>query len=435
MSMVAAQALLLRASPGGALRGRVAVPGDKSLSHRALILGALAGGETWIEGLAESEDVLRTAAAVRALGAGVSRVGEAIWTVRGAPWRTPDAPIDCGNSGTTARLLMGAVACRDLTATFTGDASLGARPMARVLDPLRAAGACVSPGDTLPVTISGRPLRAIRHRSPVASAQVKSALLLAGLGGGPVEVTEPLRSRDHMERMLAAFGCDVAVEGNTVRLGPNRTLQGTDVVVPGDPSSAAFLLVAALLVQGSEVTVRGVLMNPLRTGLFETLQAMGADLGVANRATLGGEAMADVTARHGLLRGVEVPAERVPGMIDEYPLLAVAAAFASGRTVMHGLGELRVKESDRLAAIVEGLASCGVKAEVEGDSLSVEGGPVAGGATIATRGDHRIAMSFLTLGLAARAPVAVDRPEMIATSFPGFASLMVSLGADLGAPG
>jgi 3-phosphoshikimate 1-carboxyvinyltransferase len=354
--------------------------------------------------------------------------------VRGAPWRTPDGPIDCGNSGTTARLLMGAVAGRDLTATFTGDASLSARPMGRVLDPLRAAGASISPGDRIPVTISGRPLRGIWHRSPIASAQVKSALLLAGLAGGPVAVTEPLRSRDHLERLLAAFGCDVESEGSTVRLGRNRALRGTDVIVPGDPSSAAFPLVAALLVRGSEVTVRGVLMNPLRTGLFQTLLEMGAELDFANRATVGGEEMADVTARHSLLRAVAVPAERVPAMIDEYPVLAVAAAFAAGRTIMHGLGELRVKESDRLAAIVDGLTRCGVSAETGGDSLIVEGGGVAGGATIATQGDHRIAMSFLALGLAARAPVAVDRPEMIATSFPGFAALMALLGANIGAP-
>lgn len=425
----------LQAAPGGPLRGHIAVPGDKSISHRALILGALAEGETRIEGLSEGADVLATAAALRAFGVEVTRTGEGSWLVRGAPWHSPEVPIDCGNSGTTARLLMGAVACRPLNVTFIGDASLSARPMARVLEPLRAAGVRVSPGNRLPVTIGGRLLPGIRHDAPHASAQVKSALLLAGLlGDGPVEVTEPMKSRDHTERMLAAFGCDVEVEGNTVRLGPNRRLTGTDLMIPGDPSSAGFPLVAALLVPGSGVTVHGLLMNETRTGLFRTLLEMGADIDFANRRSVGGEDIADVTARHSPLRAVEVPAERVPSMIDEYPILAMAAAGATGRTIMHGLGALRVKESDRLAAILQGLTRCGVRAEVTGDSLIVEGGEIAGGATVRSRGDHRIAMSFLVLGLAARAPVAVDAPEMIATSFPGFAELMASLGADIGAP-
>ena len=423
--------MLLQASPGGPLRGHVAVPGDKSISHRALILGALAEGETRIEGLSEGADVLATAAALRAFGAEVVRTGEESWTVRGGPWRAPDAPVDCGNSGTAARLLMGAAAGFPIEMTFTGDASLSARPMERVLAPLRLMGARTT-GDRLPVTLRGGGLTRIDYRSPHASAQVKSAILLAGLqAAGEVAVTGPAQSRDHTERLLRAFGCDVDVNGNRVSLGANRRLTGTEIMIPGDPSSAAFPLVAALLVPGSGVTVHGVLTSELRTGLFRTLLEMGADIDFANRRTVGGEEVADVTARHSALRGVEVPADRAPSMIDEYPILAMAAACASGRTIMHGLGELRVKESDRLAAIVEGLRRCGVRAEAVGDSLIVEGGAVAGGAIVRTGGDHRIAMSFLVLGLAARAPVAVDAPEMIATSFPGFTALMASLGAEI----
>jgi 3-phosphoshikimate 1-carboxyvinyltransferase len=432
MSAVAAQGLL-RAAPGGPLRGHVAVPGDKSISHRALILGALADGETRIEGLSEGRDVLATAAALRALGADVARLGDGHMRVRGAPWRSPHVPLDCGNSGTAARLLLGACAGFPIEVTFTGDASLRSRPMDRVLAPLRLMGARTSDGDRLPVTIQGGGLTEIDYRSPHASAQVKSAILLAGLHAeGEVSVIEPTRSRDHTERLLRVFGCDVTVDGNTVRLGRNRRLTGTDLMIPGDPSSAAFLLVAGLLVPGSGITVHGLLMNELRTGLFRTLIEMGADLDFANRRLVGGEEVADVTTRHSRLRGIEVAAARAPAMIDEYPILAIAAACAMGRTVMHGLGELRVKESDRLAAIVAGLTRCGVRAEAVGDSLIVEGGEVAGGATMTTRGDHRIAMSFLVLGLAAQQPVAVDAPEMIATSFPGFAALMASLGANLG---
>ena len=425
---------LLRARPSGPLRGHAAVPGDKSISHRALILGALAEGETRIEGLPESADVLATAAALRAFGVDVTRAAEGCCTIRGSQWRAPGAPIDCGNSGTAARLLMGAAAAFPIDVTFTGDASLSARPMDRVLAPLRLMGIRAN-GHRLPLTIHGGGLQGIDYQSPHASAQVKSAILLAGLNAeGEVSVTEAAKSRDHTERLLPAFGCDVEVEDDTIRLGPNRRLTGTDIMIPGDPSSAAFPLVAALLVPGSDVTVHGVLMNPLRTGLFRTLLEMGAALNVANRRLVGGEEVADVTARHSPLRAVDVPADRVPSMIDEYPVLAVAAACATGRTVMHGLAELRVKESDRLAATVAGLGRCGVHAEVAGDTLIVEGGEVPGGATVASDGDHRIAMSFLVLGLAARAPVTVDRPEMIATSFPGFAELMASLGAAIGAP-
>jgi len=431
---------LLSAVPGGALRGHVAVPGDKSISHRALILGGLAEGETRIEGLLEGRDVLDTAAAVRALGAQVARVAEATWVVRGAPWCTPDGPIDCGNSGTGARLLMGAAAGFPIEATFTGDASLRSRPMARVLEPLRHMGARTGERDRLPVTIRGGGLGGISWHSPHASAQVKSVILLAGLQAkGAVTVIEPAKSRDHTEKMLQAFGCDVEVEGNAVRLGKNRRLTATDIMVPGDPSSAAFPLVAGLIVPGSEVTVYGVLMNPLRTGLFETLLEMGGDLSFDNLRTVGGEEVADVTARHSVLNAVEVDPERAPRMIDEYPILAVAAAHATGQTMLHGLGELRVKESDRLAAIIAGLRRCGVSAGLIGDArwgdtLMIDGcdGPCAGDATVRTHGDHRIAMSFLVLGLAARAPVAVDGAEMIGTSFPGFGSLMASLGAEIG---
>jgi 3-phosphoshikimate 1-carboxyvinyltransferase len=429
---------LLRASPGAALRGHMAVPGDKSISHRALILGGLADGKTRIEGLLEGQDVLHTADAVRALGATVTRLSEGVWTVRGAAWRSPGQPIDCGNSGTGARLLMGAAAGFPIIATFTGDRSLRARPMRRVLEPLRRMGADVAQSDLMPVTIRGGGLRAILHRSPAASAQIKSAILLAGLNArGPVEVIEPAPSRDHTERMLRAFGCEVESAGTSARLGARRRLTATGIMVPGDPSSAAFPLVAALIAPGSEVTVHGILANPLRTGLFETLIEMGADLSFANRRDVGGEEVADITARSSLLTAVEVDAARVPSMIDEFPILAIAASFAAGRTAMHGLAELRVKESDRLAVIVAGLRRCGVPAAMVGDTLLVDGrdGPPAGGAEIASHGDHRIAMSFLVLGLASREPVAVDEAGMIGSSFPGFARLMRSLGARIGRPG
>jgi len=425
----------LTAAPGKGLAGHIAVPGDKSISHRALILGGMAEGETRIEGLLEGQDVLNTAAAVRALGAKVTRLGEGLWTVQGGEWHSPARPIDCGNSGTGVRLLLGAAAGYAIEATFTGDASLQGRPMKRVLDPLRQMGAETGDGDRLPVTIRGGNLRGISYRSPTASAQVKSAILLAGLrAAGEVEVIEPARSRDHSEKMLRAFGCDVETDGNKVRLGAKRRLKATDIMVPGDPSSAAFPLVAALIVPDSEVTVYGVLTNPLRTGLFDTLLEMGADLSFANRRTVGGEEVADVTARTSTLTAVEVDPERVPSMIDEFPILAAAAACAAGQTLMHGLAELRVKESDRLAAILAGLRRCGVPAAIVGDTLMVDGcdGPCPGGADVATHGDHRIAMSFLVLGLACRLPVAVDEAEMIGTSFPGFADLMTSLGARIG---
>lgn len=425
------------ATASSALGGTIDVPGDKSMSHRALILGALADGTTRISGLLEGQDVLDTAAAVRAFGATAERLGPGEWRVTGAPWRSPAAPVDCGNSGTGVRLLMGAAASFDLEAVFTGDGSLTHRPMERVMAPLRAMGARfeASEGGRLPVHLRGGKLGGIRFRNEKASAQVKSAILLAGLrSDARVEVLEPTPSRDHSENMLRAFGCDVEVEespdGRLVRLGGRRSLTATTLEIPGDPSSAAFPLVAALILPGSAVTVRSVMMNPLRTGLFTTLSEMGADLGLNNRCRLSGEGIADVTARYVPLRGIEVPAERAPSMIDEYPILAVAAAFARGRTVMHGLAELRVKECDRLAAMLGGLTACGVEAWHEGDTLIVEGrgDPPSGGAQVAAHDDHRIAMSFLVLGLASAYPVSVDSAGMIGTSFPGFAAMMRSIG-------
>ena len=418
-------------SPSGALRGTVNVPGDKSISHRALILGGLGSGETRITGLLEGDDVLHTAKAVRAFGAEVERLGAGEWRVCGAEWHSPSAPVDCGNSGTGARLLMGAAAGFPIEVTFTGDASLSSRPMERVLGPLRAMGAGTE-GSTLPVTIRGGALHGLSFVNEKASAQVKSAILLAGLRAvGDVEVVEPAPSRDHSENMLRAFGCEVETVGGTIRLGGQRKLTGTDVVVPGDPSSAAFPIVAALIVPGSEVTVQNVMVNPLRTGLLTTLREMGADVSFTNERDEGGEKVADVTVRASALHGVEVPPSRAPSMIDEYPILGVAAAFATGRSVMHGLAELRVKESDRLAAIIAGLRACGVDARDEGDSLIVEGfgGPPPGGGDVRAHHDHRIAMSFLVMGLASRQPVTVDSADMIATSFPDFVALMRSLGA------
>ena len=413
------------------LSGTIDVPGDKSMSHRALILGGLASGETRISGLLEGDDVLHTADAVRAFSADVERLSPGEWRVGGSDWHSPVAPVDCGNSGTGARLLMGAAAGFPISATFTGDASLSTRPMERVLAPLRAMGARTE-GSTLPVTIRGGDLHGIRFVNEMASAQVKSAILLAGLrAAGEIEVVEPAPSRDHSENMLRAFGCEVEKDGDVIRLGRERHLTGTSVSIPGDPSSAAFPIVAALIVPGSCVTIRNVMVNPLRTGLFTTLREMGADLRLENERMHGGEAVADLTASTSELCALEVPAKRAPSMIDEYPILAVAAAFASGRTVMHGLAELRVKESNRLAAIVAGLQACGVDAHEEGDSLIVEsrGSAPTGGAKVSAHHDHRIAMSFLVLGLATQQPVSVDGADMIATSFPTFVALMRSLGA------
>ena len=427
----------LHTSASHGLHGQIHVPGDKSMSHRALILGGLADGETWIEGLLEGEDVINTAKAVRAFGATVDRASNGKWRVIGGEWRSPRGLVDCGNSGTGARLLMGAAAGFPIEATFTGDASLSGRPMNRVLDPLRQMGAEVSANENgrLPATIRGGRLGGISFHNAKASAQVKSAILLAGLStDAEIEVIEPARSRDHTENMLRAFGADVEQDGDSIRLGAQRKLRGTSVLVPGDPSSAAFPLVAALITPESHVTVRSVMINPLRTGLLKTLVEMGADLRIENRRVAGGEDVADITATYSRLNAVEVPSERAPSMIDEYPILAVAAAFADGTSVMHGLSELRVKESDRLAAIIAGLRAAGVSARDEGDTLIVEGtgGLPRGGASVAAHHDHRIAMSFLVLGLGSERPVEVDSAAMIATSFPDFTLLMRSIGARIG---
>ncbi len=434
----------LTSRPGGALKGRTRAPGDKSISHRALILGALAEGETRIDGLLEGDDVVRTAEAMQAFGATIERLGEGRWRVVGhGGLAEPADVVDCGNSGTGVRLIMGAAARFSITATFTGDSSLRRRPMARVTDPLTQMGAlCVSRGGgRLPLSIHGGGLKRISYRQPVPSAQVKSALLLAGLGAG-VEVIETDPTRDHTERMLRAFGARLEIEDRkterAVRLEGGQRLAGTPVRVPGDPSSAAFPLVAALITPGSQVTVEGVLLNPLRSGLFQTLQEMGADLVISNRREDGGEPVGDITARHSALRGVDVPAERAPSMIDEYPILAVAAAFAEGPTVMRGVSELRVKESDRIALMAAGLEASGVMVEEEPETMIVTGlaranHQVRGGAVVETHGDHRVAMAHLVMGLAADAPISVDEPGMIATSFPGFEGLMRALGADIGA--
>jgi len=434
-----------RASPP--LHGTVRVPGDKSVSHRALIFGALAEGETVISGLLEGEDVLNTAKACAQLGADVVRTGEGTWRVTGVGvgnFRAPDAPLDFGNSGTGARLMMGAVAGNPIAATFDGDASLRRRPMKRVLDPLAAMGVELvdaAAGGRLPMTLRGlRDLTAFTYETPVPSAQVKSAVLLAGLAAsGETVVIEREATRDHTERMLTHFGAAVTVEphgahGRRITLRGRPTLTAAAVDVPSDPSSAAFPLVAAILVPGSDILITDVMMNPLRTGLITTLREMGASIEVVAERTEGGESVADLRVRHSALTGVEVPPERAPAMIDEYPILAVAAAFATGPTRMQGLAELRVKESDRLAAVADGLTACGIANRIEGDDLIVEGqaqpgGRVRGGGPVATHMDHRIAMAFIVLGLASSEGVSVDDSTFIATSFPTFMPMMRGLGA------
>jgi len=432
------------ARPGGALHGTADVPGDKSISHRGLILGSMAVGETRIGGLLEGRDVLDTAAAMRALGADVVRHGPGDWSVHGVGvggFAEPDRVIDCGNSGTGVRLIMGAVATTPITVVFTGDASLVARPMARIADALAGFGTAAH-GRTegrLPMTLVGAadPVP-VRHAVPVPSAQVKSAVLLAGLNApGRTVVIESQATRDHTERMLAAFGAEIETEaaagGRTIALTGQPELRPTRIVVPRDPSSAAFPVCAALIVEGSEVLVPDIGLNPTRAGLFATLREMGADLTLENARTAGGEPVADLRARFSPeLRGIEVPPERAASMIDEYPVLSVVAANAAGRTTMRGVGELRVKESDRIAAMAEGLRANGVGVEDGPDWWAVEGrgpGGVPGGGGALAHLDHRIAMSFLCLGLAARKPVSVDDGGPIATSFPMFESLMRSLGA------
>lgn len=433
----------LKSTPGGPLRGTVRAPGDKSISHRSMILGALASGTTTVEGLLEGADVLATAQAMRSFGARVEQEGGGRWRIEGqGGFVEPSDVVDCGNAGTGVRLIMGAAAGFALCATFTGDNSLRGRPMSRVLDPLARMGATWLGRDKgrLPLTLKGGNLRGLSYKLPMASAQVKSAVLLAGLHAeGGVEVIEPEATRDHTERMLRAFGAEVIVEDKDgvrhIRLPAGQKLTGTHVAVPGDPSSAAFPLVAGLIVPGSEVTVEGVMLNELRTGLFTTLQEMGADLTISNVRESSGEQVGDITARHSpAMKGVVVPPERAPAMIDEYPILAVAAAFASGETIMRGVGEMRVKESDRIALTAAGLEACGVDVEEEPEGFIVRGTGQAprGGAMVETHGDHRIAMSHLILGMAAQSPVSIDEPGMIATSFPGFADMMRGLGGTIG---
>lgn len=436
----------MAARRAGRLSGQAQVPGDKSISHRSLILGALAVGETRILGLLEGEDVLATASAMRAFGAEVTRHGDGEWSVYGVGvggFAEPEDVIDCGNSGTGARLLMGAMATTSITATFTGDSSLRGRPMGRINDPLVLFGARAvgRTGGRLPMTLVGAvdPVP-VRYMLPVASAQVKSAVLLAGLNAmGQTVVVEKEATRDHTERMLRGFGADVTVEqtetGRTITLTGYPELSPRNIAVPRDPSSAAFPVCAALISEGSEILVPAVGMNPTRTGLYVTLAEMGADLEFENESDEGGEPVADLRARFSPhLKGVEVPPERAASMIDEYPILAVVAAFAEGRTVMRGVGELRFKESDRIDAMAKGLEANGVDVEQERNTLTVHGrgaGGLPGGARAETRLDHRIAMSFLVAGMAAKKPVSVDDASPIVTSFPSFEPLMTGLGASL----
>ncbi len=456
---------LRSSAPAGPLHGRIAVPGDKSISHRALMLGALAVGETRIEGLLEGEDVLRTAAAMRALGAMVQRdPGEGrgpIWRVAGrgvGGLAEPADVLDMGNSGTAARLLCGLLASHPMFSVLTGDASLRQRPMRRVTDPLAACGArfAARDGGRLPLAVEGTgDALPIEYRLPVASAQVKSALLLAGLNArGRTRIEEPVATRDHTETMLRHFGARIASEplrparepglthgpasshtGRLVTLEGYPELRAADIDIPGDPSSAAFPITAALLVPGSRVGVRNVGLNPLRTGLFATLREMGAELATSNERTAGGEPVGDIDVAHATLRATDVPAERIPGMIDEVPVLAVAAACARGTTRIRGLAELRVKESDRLSATAALLQDNGVRVEIEADDLLVHGtgAPPPGGGLVATRMDHRLAMSALVLGLATAAPVRLDDGACIDTSFPGFVALLNALGAAIAA--
>ena len=424
-----------------ALTGRVRVPGDKSISHRALMFGALATGRTRITGLLEAEDVVNTARALTALGAPAAKVGDA-WEVlgRGVGGLTqPDAPLDFGNSGTGTRLMMGVVAGQPISVTMTGDASLSRRPMGRILKPLMQMGLQVLDGDkdTLPLTVRGSAeLLPITYELPVASAQLKSAILIAGLSAAGETTVSGDETRDHTERMLQFFGADIRTkrQGNraTITVTGEAELKGGDVRVPGDPSSAAFLAAAALIVPGSDIAIDGVLVNPTRRGFYDTLKEMGADVTFENERSQGGEPVADLRVRTSRLTGVRVPPERAPSMIDEYPILSVLAAFADGETRMEGLAELKVKESDRLAATAAGLAANGVQARVDGDTLIVGGAGaqgVKGGGRVVTHMDHRIAMAFLIMGLASDAPVTVDDASFIATSFKEFQPLMEGLGA------
>ena len=431
----------LTSSPVKGLSGSVSVPGDKSISHRSLLLGAIADGQTVISGLLEADDVMATASAMRGLGAMVEKTGD-LWRVDGmgnGALLEPEAPLDFGNAGTGSRLCMGLVTGYDFPVTFVGDASLSSRPMGRVLNPLRETGLQVksAEGDRLPLTVHGASLPVpITYRVPVASAQVKSAVLLAGLNiAGKTTVIEPVMTRDHTEKMLAGFGAEIEIsvddEGSRhITVTGQTPLKAQTVTVPGDPSSSSFAIVAGLIAPGSDVTINNVLLNPTRTGLFDTLLEMGADLTISNRRQSGGEDIGDIRVRSSKLKGVTVPADRAPSMIDEYPVLAVAASFAQGETHMLGLDELRVKECDRLAVTARALEANGVDCTEGEDDLRVRGGVVKGGGTVETHLDHRIAMAFLVMGMASQNSVSVDDTVMINTSFREFVPLMKSLGAD-----
>ena len=434
----------LTARCGGPLRGTLTAPGDKSISHRALMLAALAVGETAITGLLEGDDVRHTATALRQLGVSITHDGPGAWRVNGVGvggLQQPDDVVDLGNSGTAARLLCGLLAGHGFSAVLTGDASLRSRPMGRVIAPLTAMGATFQAreGGRMPLTVTGSDnLRPTAYTLPVASAQVKSAILLAGLHApGETSVVEPAPTRDHTERMLGHFGADIRVEeaepGRRITVTGQPELTPAAIAVPADPSSAAFPAVAALLVEGSEIILPGICTNPTRTGLYTTLAEMGAALSWRDERVVGGEPVADLVVQTSRLAGVEVPPERAPSMIDEYPVLAMAAACAEGATVFHGVEELRHKESDRLAAIAAGLTTCGVAVEETTDSLIIHGAGKrpTGGATIEAALDHRIAMSFLVLGLASENPVSIDDASSIETSFPDFAGAMGTLGADI----
>ena len=429
----------------GPLKGRVRVPGDKSISHRSLMLSALAVGASTVEGLLEGEDVLATAAAMRAMGADIQRAEDGRWTIHGVGvggLLQPKTALDMGNSGTSTRLLMGLVASHPIIANFTGDASLSKRPMNRVIEPLSQMGAefTASPGGRLPLMLRGIcPAVPIDYRLPVASAQVKSAILLAGLNTpGLTRVIEPVPTRDHSERMLKGFGAELSVEreadgARIISIRGEAELRPQHIVVPGDPSSAAFPVVAALLVPGSDVIVENVGLNPTRAGLFEVLRGMGGQIEYLDSREVGGEPVADLRVRGSTLRGMEVPPDIVPSMVDEFPILFVAAALAEGRTVTRGLEELRVKESDRIAVMAEGLRAIGARVEETEDGLLIDGTggePLPGGATIAAHLDHRIAMSFAVAGLVARDAVTIDDMAPVQTSFPVFTDLMRTLGAE-----
>jgi len=429
--------------PAGPLKGTIRVPGDKSISHRSIMLGALAVGETRVTGLLEGEDVLSTAAAMRAMGASVQRIGDGEWSVHGVgvgALLQPEAPLDMGNSGTSTRLLMGLVASHPIAATFIGDASLSKRPMGRVIEPLSQMGAAfeASEGGRLPLTVRGAlPAVPIEYRLPVASAQVKSAVLLAGLNTpGITTVIEPVPTRDHSERMLRGFGADLSVEvaadgTRVIRLVGEAELQPQTIEVPGDPSSAAFFIVAALVVPGSELTIQNVGLNPTRAGIVEVLRQMGGDIAEVNRREVGGEPVADLVVKHSALKGIAVDPAIAPSMIDEFPALFVAAALAEGTTVTSGLEELRVKESDRITVMATALSAAGARVRETEDGLVIEGtggDPLPGTAeAIATHLDHRIAMSMAVAGLASRTGVEVDDTRPIATSFPAFEALLDGL--------